>query len=114
MKQTKYNYHGTPQGSHMSYRAEIERLKNTPTVKQKRYYASLIRELKKHGVDPFKDTESRPFTRAMYADEIDRLIKLCGAHNIQIYNTKSDGINFERVGNHSIRFATPSNRIRRR
>lgn len=33
MKQTKYNYHGTPQGSHMSYRAEIERLKNTLTVK---------------------------------------------------------------------------------
>lgn len=81
-KQTKYNYRGRPQGSYMSYRAQLEILDDTPTHKQKSFLANLAKRLKAHGIDPFEDQQQRPFTRAMYADEIDRLIKICEEHGL--------------------------------
>ncbi len=63
-KQTKYNYRGRPQGSYMSYRAELEILDDTPPHKQKSFFANLARRLREHGIDPFEDQSQRPFTRA--------------------------------------------------
>lgn len=40
-KQTRYNYRGRPQGSYMSYRAELEFLDDTPTHKQKKFFCQL-------------------------------------------------------------------------
>lgn len=96
-KQTKYNYRGRPVGSYRSYRKELEFLDDNPTHKQKKFFANLVTMLREHNIDPFEGQEQRPFTRAMYADEIDRLLALCEKHDIYHRKKSEAEPQFERT-----------------
>lgn len=77
-----YNYRGAPQGSRMAFNAEVERLRSTPTAKQKKFHRFLMMTLKEHGVDPGTPTYGL-FTRAAYSREIERLVAMCKENNIE-------------------------------
>lgn len=84
MKQNRYNYRGRAQGSRMSYQNEIENLRSQPTAKQKKFQWFLICTLRKHGIDPYEGSTWKPFSRAEYARDIDRMVRLCEENSIPL------------------------------
>ena len=82
-KQNKgYNYRGSPRGSKMAYDAEIDRLRSTPTAKQRKFHRFLLMTLKEHGIDPGPAPYGTS-TRAELSREINRLVALCTENGIE-------------------------------
>lgn len=83
MKQTRYNYHGRPVGGELAYEAEVERLRRTPTEKQKHFVRFLCAKLRAAGLDPWDGYHHPVASRTEYADAIDHLIDRCVEHKIE-------------------------------
>ena len=84
MKQTRYNYNGSPRTSRMSYNLEVEYLRDQPTAKQKKFAALLRNKLVEKGIDPWEGQTVPTFNRLAYKIEIERLLKLCQEHGIEL------------------------------
>lgn len=64
--------------------AEYERLRNTPTARQIRFFKKLCVLCKEHGIEnPIKREETR--TRLLMADAIDKLIKLLNNNGVDVH-----------------------------
>lgn len=92
-KQNRYNYRGATRGSRMAYDAEIDRLRTTPTAKQRKFHRFLLATLNEHSIDPGKPAFPL-VTRADFSREIERLVAICKENGIE---TASNNKSFVRV-----------------